>query len=95
MIPFPESFSDGQLSGSIYRFQKAGDTIPMHEHDEATAHITFVIKGSIVARGFEAAWESSGSAGLLISFEESMPHEIEALEDGTVILNLLKNSRRV
>jgi quercetin dioxygenase-like cupin family protein len=95
LIPLPEPFLDGQLSGSIYRFQKAGDNIPMHEHDEATSHVTFVLKGKIVVRGFESAWESSGAAGLLISFEASMPHEIEALEDGTVILNLLKNSRRV
>jgi quercetin dioxygenase-like cupin family protein len=91
--PTQEPFSDGNLQGSIYRFVKTGDILPLHEHDYFSVHITFVLKGRIVSRG--PSWETSGAAGLLISFQENMPHEIEALEDGTVILNLLKNPRSV
>jgi quercetin dioxygenase-like cupin family protein len=78
----------GDLKGTIYDFEFAGDILPKHIHDETNVHITIVCKGKIKAYSHD--WEKEAIAGQIIDFRIGEPHEIMALEDNTRIINLLK-----
>jgi quercetin dioxygenase-like cupin family protein len=78
----------GDLQGTIYDFDKAGDILPKHVHDESNVHITIVAKGKVKAYSHD--WEREAGAGQLLDFRVGEPHEIMALEDNTRIFNILK-----
>lgn len=78
----------GKLSGTIYTFEKVGDTLPMHTHSGGNAHITIVARGKIKAHGNE--WEAEYSAGSVIDFPTNQSHEFIALEDNSRIVNIIK-----
>jgi quercetin dioxygenase-like cupin family protein len=78
----------GDIKGSIYDFEKAGDVLEKHTHDETNAHITIVAKGSIKAYSHD--WELVIPAGKVANFAPNQPHEFMALEDDTRIVNILK-----
>jgi quercetin dioxygenase-like cupin family protein len=78
----------GKLSGVVYTFEKAGDTLPMHTHTEGSAHITIVARGKIKAHGNE--WEAEYSAGAVIDFPADQSHEFIALEDNSRVVNITK-----
>ena len=81
-------FSLGDLHGSIYDFEGAGDVLPKHNHDEITVHITIVARGKIKAYSHD--WEKEAIAGQIMDFRPNEPHEIMALEDNTRIINIVK-----
>jgi quercetin dioxygenase-like cupin family protein len=83
-----KTFQSGDLKGSIYDFEKSGDVLPKHNHDESTAHITIVARGKIKAYSHD--WEKEASAGQIMDFHPNEPHEIMALEDNTRIINIVK-----
>jgi quercetin dioxygenase-like cupin family protein len=78
----------GDLQGAMYDFEKSGDTLPHHNHDETSAHITIVAKGSLKAYSHD--WEKVIMAGQLVDFPAGQPHELMALEDDTRIFNIVK-----
>jgi quercetin dioxygenase-like cupin family protein len=78
----------GDLRGAMYDFEKAGDILPKHNHDENSVHITIVAKGKIKAYSHD--WEMEAVAGQLLDFRPNEPHELMALEDGTRIFNIVK-----
>lgn len=78
----------GDLRGTMYDFEKAGDILGKHVHDEATTHITIVARGKIKAYSHD--WEQEAVAGQLLDFRPNEPHEIMALEDDTRIFNIVK-----
>jgi quercetin dioxygenase-like cupin family protein len=78
----------GDLRGLRYRFD-IGEGLPMHEHDESTAHITIVASGSIRVHG-PAIEPEIIKAGEAIDFEVDSPHEIMAEENDTIIFNIVK-----
>lgn len=78
----------GDLLGSMYDFEKLGDILPKHIHDENNVHITIVARGSVKAYSHD--WEQIGIAGQLMDFRPNEPHEIMALEDNTRIFNFIK-----
>jgi quercetin dioxygenase-like cupin family protein len=78
----------GNLRGSMYDFEKAGDVLPKHNHDENTVHITIVARGKIKAYSHD--WSMEAVAGQLLDFRPNEPHELMALEDGTRIFNIVK-----
>lgn len=82
----PKSFGD--LKVTIYDFEVAGDVLPMHDHDEATAHITVVAKGRLKAHG--DGWETEAIAGQILDFPANQPHELTALENETRAINIVK-----
>lgn len=82
----------GDIRGSIYDFEKIGDTLPKHNHTESDVHITIVTKGKIKA--FSHDWEQEAIAGQILNFRASEPHEITALEDNTRIVNIIKKFNR-
>ena len=81
-------FKLGDLSGSIYDFEVAGDVLPKHNHDDTTVHITIIAKGKIKAYSHD--WEKEALAGQILDFRPNEPHEIMALENNTRIINITK-----
>lgn len=78
----------GKLSGVVYTFEVVGDALPMHTHDETTAHITIVARGRVKAHGNE--WSAEYGAGSVIDFPANQSHEFIALEDNSRIVNIIK-----
>jgi quercetin dioxygenase-like cupin family protein len=78
----------GDIRGAMYDFEKSGDILPKHNHDETTVHITIVARGKIKAYSHD--WEKEAVAGQMIDFRPREPHEIMALEDNTRIFNIVK-----
>jgi quercetin dioxygenase-like cupin family protein len=78
----------GDIRGSMYDFEKAGDILPKHNHDENTVHITIVSKGKVKAYSHD--WQMEAVSGQLLDFRPNEPHEIMALEDNTRIFNIVK-----
>jgi len=78
----------GSVKGAIYTFEKTGDILPMHSHDDTSAHLTIVARGKIKARGNN--WEAEYSAGSVIDFPADQSHEFIALEDNSRIVNIIK-----
>jgi quercetin dioxygenase-like cupin family protein len=79
----------GDIHGTLYDFEFAGDVLPKHVHDEADVHITIVARGKLKAYSHD--WEKEVVAGQILDFRVGEPHELMALEDNTRIVNILKN----
>jgi quercetin dioxygenase-like cupin family protein len=79
----------GQLTGTMYDFELAGDILPKHVHTVENVHITIVARGEV--KTYSHDWEQVAQAGQLIDFQPNQPHEIMALEDNTRIFNIVKN----
>jgi quercetin dioxygenase-like cupin family protein len=80
--------SVGNLNGIIYTFEKAGDVLTMHTHQEGNAHITIVARGKV--RAYGAGWLAEYDAGAVIDFPVDQSHEFMALEDNSRIVNVIK-----
>jgi quercetin dioxygenase-like cupin family protein len=78
----------GDIRGAMYDFEKTGDILFKHNHDENTVHVTIVARGKIKA--YSRDWEKEAVAGQLLDFRPNEPHEIMALEDNTRIFNIVK-----
>ena len=78
----------GNLVGAIMDFEKVGDVLGKHNHDENSAHITIVARGSVKVSSHD--WEKVVTAGQVVDFRPYEPHEIAALEDNTRIINIVK-----
>lgn len=78
----------GDIRGTMFDFEKSGDILPKHNHDENSVHITIVARGKIKAYSHD--WEQEGIAGQILDFRPGEPHEIMALEDNTRIVNIIK-----
>ena len=77
-----------KLHGVIYDFEKSGDILPKHVHDETNIHITIVTNGKVKAYSHD--WSIEAEAGKVLDFRVGEPHEIMALEDNTRIINITK-----
>ncbi len=74
------------LGQSFVRYVCArGEGLPRHQHD--VDHLTIVAAGRVVARTDDRVVER-GPLDAPILFRAGRAHEIEALEDGTVMLNV-------
>ena len=78
----------GDLRGTIYDFEKAGDVLPKHVHDEFDNHITIVGRGRLRAHSHD--WSAEYEGGQIVDFRPGEPHELTALEDSTRIVNIRK-----
>lgn len=83
-----ESFSFGDLRGTMFTFEKAGDVLEKHTHTEDNIHITIVARGRV--KVYSHDWEKVAVAGQLVDLRVGEPHEIKALDDNTRIFNILK-----
>ena len=84
--PTPINF--GNLKGTIYDFEKAGDVLPLHWHKPENSHISIVAKGSFIATGIN--WEKTLVAGNVIDWKSYQQHEFVALEDNSRLVNIVK-----
>ena len=73
---------------SIYDFPEVGDILPMHTHDEASAHITIVARGSFRAFGNE--WHRTLNSGDIVDWPAHQEHEFIALEPNSRLVNIIK-----
>ena len=78
----------GDLRGTMYDFEKSGDVLPKHNHDDDSAHITIVARGKLKAYSHD--WEKEAVAGQILDFPPGQPHELMALENNTRIFNITK-----
>ncbi len=78
----------GDLKGIMGDFEKSGDVLHKHVHDENSVHITIVARGKIKAYSHD--WSQEAVAGQVLDFRPNEPHEIMALEDNTRIFNIVK-----
>ena len=69
---------------AVYHANK-GDGIPMHQHPNSHATVCHV--GSCVVRGKEKELVMFPGS-MPLDLPANVPHEIEALEDGTVFTNI-------
>lgn len=78
----------GRVSLLIYDFAFPGDELPLHTHDEGTAHITIVLRGSfiIIQPGLPPV---AASAGDIYEFIAGQPHAIIAQEVDSRLINQL------
>ncbi len=81
----------GDLVGVKVTFRLAGDKLEKHVHDENDVHVTIVAKGRIRAGSHD--WSIDVPCGKLVNFRPHEPHEIMALEDDTVVFNIVKKMR--
>lgn len=91
-LPDPLIVRWGRLQGTRYDFKEAGDMLPRHSHSVDNAHVVIVQLGSCVVREFDGndVIEYVLEAGQTLDSAAPVEHEIEALEDNTRILNLIK-----
>ena len=84
----------GKLHLSIYDYAKAGDTLPMHQHDTTTEHAIIVARGRITLRVQDTTdgsiAESTHMAGAVIDTHAGWPHEIVGLDDGSRSIHIRK-----
>ena len=78
----------GDIRGVIYDFEKAGDILPKHNHNEQNVHITIIARGRF--KVYSHDWELEATAGQVLNFQPNNPHEFKALEDNSRIVNILK-----
>ena len=86
--PKPTTFERGAVQGIVLDFAEAGDVLPMHDHELGKGHVTIVARGSCLIRYSDGRPEEKHALGAVV--DPDFPHEIEALEAGTRIVNVQK-----
>lgn len=82
--------TSGNLHGTIITFEEAGDILPLHLHDDATSHICIVVTGKV--KVYNNRWNIEASQGQILDLLDNEPHEIQALESNTKIINIIKRT---
>ena len=86
--PSAMPYADGSLKGVLYAFAAVGDTLPMHDHDACTMHISVVTSGAFTVR--DPGWSKLVAPGPVLSFSPGNPHEFVAMQPNSRVLNILK-----
>jgi len=74
--------------GELFTFEKAGDVLPMHTHDE-NAHITMIMRGRFRIHGPGIGDKEYGE-GAFIDWAPGVTHEFVALTDNARMANISK-----
>lgn len=77
---------------SIYYMSK-GDRLGVHKHD--VAHNTFVIRGRTRVEIDGIAFGEMGVGDLAVTLPENIKHDVIALRDDTIIINMIAEGGRV
>jgi quercetin dioxygenase-like cupin family protein len=86
-------FEIGDLRGTVFTLEKAGDIFPVHTHGENDIHITIVAFGSVRCTGrpeIEGKILEAKPGGTLIDWKAGEPHGFVALSDGATLVNIIK-----
>lgn len=81
-------FKVKSLNGTIYDFPEINDILPMHTHDENNNHITIVARGRFKISG--NGWEKEAISGDVLDWKDNDPHQFQALESNSRIVNIVK-----
>lgn len=79
----------GDLVGTIYDFEVAGDTLERHVHTVADVHISIVARGSFRCVG--DGWEKVLGAGAVLDWKPGVYHAFIAREPNSRLVNIIKN----
>ena len=85
---------DGIKWGTVYTLEHKGDDFPAHVHTDADIHITILAFGSVECYGrtaIEGKILTAAPGGMIVNWKAGEAHGFRALEDGTTLVNLLKN----
>jgi quercetin dioxygenase-like cupin family protein len=90
-FPYHLTRVPGDVFGHYYYFPERGDGLAMHAHPRSQEHNIIVLRGSILLYGPEsvAGWHEVLTPGKVFDIDDNRPHELTALEDNTMILNLM------
>lgn len=92
--PSVQAAQMGDLNALIYDYENPGDILPMHNHDEATAHIVIVAKGSVVILVQNPADGQVASeyheAGAVIDTFAGFPHGVVGVTAGSRTIHIRK-----
>lgn len=91
-VDFTTMLPNGQRQNlTHYRFDNAGDEIPMHVHDHY--HSTCCVRGR--CKVYDRDGKSAEvEAGRYVEFQAGRHHAIQALEAGTEIINVREPGAR-
>lgn len=78
----------GDLRGTMFTFEQAGDVLEKHNHTEDDVHITIVARGRVKVSSHD--WERTVLPGQVVDFRPGEPHEITALDAGSRVFNIIK-----
>jgi hypothetical protein len=90
-IPYRLTRKVGDLFGHYYNFKQAGDGLQMHRHAYEHEHSVIVLLGSVRIYGEDGPngeWCKVLEAGDVYDIDSDIIHEVQALEDNTLTLNL-------
>lgn len=80
----------GDLRGTVYFFERAGDELPVHVHEEAANHISIISIGSFRCRGNPAIEGRVLEQGTVVDWPANQPHGFVALSDGAKMVQISK-----
>jgi quercetin dioxygenase-like cupin family protein len=85
----------GNIRGTIYTFEQAGDVLPWHVHGQTDAHITIVARGQMrmetsADRGRTISDTYELAEGHCIDTGPGVFHQFTALTDNVRIFNIIK-----
>lgn len=82
-------FEIGDAVGRVFIFEHRGEGLPMHSHPPSDEHSIRCLAGRVIVWGMRNShrWEITLEAGGSLLFDSAEPHEIVAVDDGSIIVN--------
>lgn len=80
----------GDLMGTVYLYERAGDALPVHVHAEANNHITIISVGSFRCIGNPAIEGKVLEQGAVVDWPANQPHGFVALSDQAKMIQISK-----
>jgi hypothetical protein len=79
------------VGGSVYKFRKFGDKLPVHAHVPGKSHLVIVLEGAVIYReiheGMEVDTPYDAPAVLLVP--DNVSHTVISTVDNTTTLHIL------
>lgn len=82
----------GDLRGTVYDFDDAGDELEAHAHNADALHISIVARGSFRVHG--DGWEQIARPGNVLDWAPGQTHGFVAMEPNCCLVNILKTTAR-
>lgn len=72
----------------IMRFERAGESLPMHQHPPERHHATVCIQGRVLCHDEGYKWHQLLNPGDVCLFPHQGPHAVVALDDDTILAQI-------
>jgi quercetin dioxygenase-like cupin family protein len=80
----------GKLRLTVYYYERAGDELPEHVHDDTNNHITVVSVGSFRVTGDPKIAGTILTQGMVVDWPAGQPHGFVAMSDGCRMIQIPK-----